>query len=683
MILVPPGENWTALRLFYQERGGVEVRLSDLVKETAWLPMPNEIFDRIRNAMTAKAAIGNAVVLIGMSGYLALLTNENKRAAIYALREWVDGTHEREVACCLRGDDDMKLLLNEIFTNPRYRQGKQLIELCVETVVQEESRKNIERAEVMLLGDDLISFIPEECYSFQKYLQYTEEHPNDASFRRIVVASKGQKLPGLSAEVHQVVSLRDFAQVFYGIENIDLTEDTLQWICRKGTKNDGRTVIEKLKTMFFPKGGITKHVLRVFDERKDTEREAVFWLIRNVAPPKSYLERVVRYEGVVADNFRSAYVTCAAQCLDNSEEHSGERRDAILAANVKMSDAAIRQFIDRCVNESTSRVAPWLNCGTDAEQTELLRRCFIDGIITNSIKDVYPALAAYLNTDSVFENNTLATYFGKYRELKITSRVTPEFCKKAQQVNPLTSVQARNKMVQRYSLDKGCALLVVDAMGAEWIPMLVELARKRNIGIDSIEVGEACLPTTTRFNSIYWPDANRRLPDIKRFDNIVHNGVEAHELRSAEENLAAALDVIDDEVLPRVADGLSHFERVLVTADHGSSRLSILAWKSKLVQTLSCEDKEKISDWRYREAAEQGECPPELEETLDGKYWVMRGYSRLPKKGGGQGFELHGGATLEERLVPVVIFSNTGEFVPKAKTDAKRVQIVEKDDFDL
>ena len=89
----------------------------------------------------------------------------------------------------------------------------------------------------------------------------------------------------------------------------------------------------------------------------------------------------------------------------------------------------------------------------------------------------------------------------------------------------------------------------------------------------------------------------------------------------------------------------------------------------------------EVADWRYRERAPQAKCPPELEETLDGKHWVVRGYDRLPKKGGGQSFELHGGATLEERLVPVVVFSRTGQFVPKAVD--KRAQIVEKDDFDL
>jgi hypothetical protein len=228
-------------------------------------------------------------------------------------------------------------------------------------------------------------------------------------------------------------------------------------------------------------------------------------------------------------------------------------------------------------------------------------------------------------------------------------------------------------------------LLVVDAMGAEWLPMLVALARERNLGVDLLAVGMANLPTTTVFNKIEGPEGPRRLPDIKRLDNIAHSGAEMHETRLAWENLAAALDVIGSKVLPHVAEGLARFERVLVTADHGSSRLAVLAWQSepRLARTLVCEEGAEVADWRYRECAAHGECPPEMEETLDGRHWVVRGYDRLPKKGGGHGFELHGGATLEERLVPVVIFSHTGQFVPKAKTAGKRPQIVEKDDFDL
>ena len=682
-VIVPPGENWTTLRRFCQERGDVELRLSDFVNEGAWLPMPDEVFGRVRNAVTEQAANGKKVVLLGIPGYLALLTDENKRAAIIALREWVDSVSEQEAVCLLRSDDGTGLILKNVFANPRYRQGKQLIEIDAK---QDDPLFAAGRTEVMLVGDDLEAFIPEGCDTFQKYLRYTEEHPNDSSLRRIVVTSKGRELAGLSAEVRQVVCLKDFARMFYDVEDPGLSKDALRWMCERGKEIPGMSQLKTaLIARFFPEGEVTKRVLSVFDRCGGVEREVLLWLLKHVAPTGSYLENIAKQEGILVSNFRSAYVAGAAEWLDNAPVYADERKAAVREADVIISDTNIRQFIVCCKGESTARVAPWLNCGTDAERAELLRRCAVDGYVAKVLKDVYPEVAMYLNADLVFGNAPLEDYFKEYRELKIAGRVTPEFYERVQQAGPPTSVPSRDALVQQHALDKDCALLVVDAMGAEWLPMLVAMARQRNIGVDSFVVGQAQLPTSTEFNKIYWPDNERRLQDIKRFDNIVHNGAELHESRSAEEALVAALAVIGSTMLPRIAGGLAKFERVLVTADHGSSRLAVLAWQEepRLARTLACEASAEIADWRYRERSAQGGCPPELEETLDGKYWVVRGYDRLPKKGGGQSFELHGGATLEERLVPVVIFSRTGQFVPKAKTDGKRAQIVERDDFDL
>jgi|GEM_PF-986129 len=699
VVTVPPGENWTKLRRFYRKHGAIELRLSNLVMENAWLPMPDEVFRRMREAMTAQATKGKTLVLLGMPGYLALLTDENKRAAIVALREWMDGESGLEAVCFLLSNDGTESILKDVFPNPRYSQGKHLIEIDEEnvlpqfvpnqsadlTVVPEQTAKITGSTEVMLVGDDLASFIPEACETFQKYLQYTEEHPNDSTVRRIVVASDGRELAGLNAEVQQVVCLWDFARVFYGVKDVGLSEDALRWMCGRGKEGTGKTLSETLKTLFFPEGEVAKNVLRVFDERMGAEREAVLWLLKHVAPKGSYLDFIARQEGVLASNFRSMYVTGAAEWLDKSLDHADERRSAIKEAGVIMSGAAILQFISRCKGESTSLVAPWLNCETNAERAELLRRCAADGLVSNAVKNVYPETEAYLNTDPVFGDTELENYFREYRELKMADRVTPKFCEIVQRIAPPSSVQSRGSLVQLYASDNECALLMVDAMGAEWLPMLVTLANKKNIGVDTIQIGKAYLPTSTKFNKINWPDVARRLPDIKRFDNIAHNGVEAHEVRRSEENLAAALDVIGSEVLPNVAEGLVQYERVLVTADHGSSRLAMLAWQAepRMAETITCETGAEIADWRYRERAQQGECPPEMDETLDGRYWVVRGYNRLPKKGGGQGFELHGGATLEEQLVPVVVFSRKGLFVPKTKTCVKRAQIVEKDDFDI
>ncbi len=448
VVIVPQGEGWTTLRRFCQECGNFELRLSDLVRENAWLPMPDEVFERVRETTMAQPESYKSFVLLGLPGYLALLTDENKRAAIVALREWLDGATGREAICLLQSDDCTKQILKEVFNNPRYRQGKQLIEIDAEQVVldvaSEEAERIKGRTEVMLVSEDLASFIPETCETFQKYLRYTEEHPNDSSLRRIVVASEGRQLAGLSAEVRQVVDLRDLARVFYDVEDTGLSEDALNWMCKRGRAAAGKTLQETLKALFFPEGDIYKCVLHVFDRRDGAEREALLWLVKRIASKESYLERVVRRGEVIVGNFRAAYVIGAAEWLDKAVVYANERRDAIREANIKISDADIRQFISHCADESTARVAPWLNCGTDAERAELLRRCAVDGRVSKAVKDVYPEAGAYLNAELVFSEVALEGYFKEYRELKMTGRITKEFYERAQETFPTSSVQYRD-----------------------------------------------------------------------------------------------------------------------------------------------------------------------------------------------------------------------------------------------
>ena len=201
------------------------------------------------------------------------------------------------------------------------------------------------------------------------------------------------------------------------------------------------------------------------------------------------------------------------------------------------------------------------------------------------------------------------------------------------------------------------ALLVVDAMGAEYMPLLLALAKRRGMNIESQAVVSAKLPTETVFNSVKW-DESRILPEVKSIDNIVHHGAEKHEASIPERNFAETLRMFEIEIMKRIAHGLTLFARVVVTADHGASRLAVIAYNEGKGTTLQWEG--QPDDWRYSLAPQGVPRPPELEQEYFPEtkktYWIVRGYNRLPKMGG-KLYELHGGATLEERLVPIVVFA--------------------------
>jgi hypothetical protein len=171
------------------------------------------------------------------------------------------------------------------------------------------------------------------------------------------------------------------------------------------------------------------------------------------------------------------------------------------------------------------------------------------------------------------------------------------------------------------------------------------------------------------------------LPDVKAIDSIAHETAIAYEWASYENNITAVLEVFSTEVFGRISDGLlSRYQRVIVTADHGSSRLAVLARIHDFDETLSYDG--DALDWRYATALDTS-CPDTLEVTLDGRFWVVRGYNRFSKSGGKMN-ELHGGAALEERLVPFIVF--TKEKISDESADEEKnvsAQMVEKDGFDI
>ena len=66
------------------------------------------------------------------------------------------------------------------------------------------------------------------------------------------------------------------------------------------------------------------------------------------------------------------------------------------------------------------------------------------------------------------------------------------------------------------------------------------------------------------------------LPEIKRIDNIVHNGAAKHEASIPERNFAETLRIFETEIMNRIADGLTRFARVVVTADHETGGLTLV-----------------------------------------------------------------------------------------------------------
>lgn len=271
--------------------------------------------------------------------------------------------------------------------------------------------------------------------------------------------------------------------------------------------------------------------------------------------------------------------------------------------------------------------------------------------------ELCPILADYFSFSFEFDDREITTYFNEYRKHKVSGNIDDGFMKLSYDFVLSNTHTTRDAVIAELQAQSDVALLVVDAMGAEYMPLLLALAKRRGMNIETHAVVTAKLPTATAFNLIKW-DKARLLPEVKGIDSIVHNGATKHETSIPERNFAEILRIFETEVMNRIADGLTRFARVVVTADHGASRLAVIAHNKGKGVTLPWDG--QPDDWRYSLAPQGVSRPPQLEQEYFPEtkktYWVVRGYNRLPKIGG-KLYELHGGATLEERLVPLVVFT--------------------------
>ncbi|MDR2171196.1 MAG: BREX-4 system phosphatase PglZ [Planctomycetaceae bacterium] len=538
--------------------------------------------------------------------------------------------------------------------------------------------------EVILVGKNWLEIKPPVCKSFKGFIDKIGNFPNPTPDVQITIAFPFDNRPaaGLSRNVHQIHSLGDFMRGFYGVDD-QLPESTLNWIFDKVKSKNG-TAITILQESFFPDGvaTLTRSVFSHFNRTNNNDNKNVLlWILCKSIPEDSYLYHVLTLPQISIDNFHKLYVVDAAVANLKNKKFAKERQTALKELDKNQANSLIIQFIEQVKNNPLNEILSWLNNDTKIEHGELLRRvssCQYP-VVPNEITENYPALKAYL-ADYDFGNTDLTDYFNKYRKLKIFNHVTKEFCQSAFDIK-FNNISSRNEQLIPFAKDPKNALLVVDAIGVEYLPFIVTQSKENGLNIERHNIASVNLPTSTKFNKI---EINGTiLPEIKTLDNIVHNGAKKNEQTEYYENIVEVLDEILPQVFRVIAQNIDKYDRIILTADHGASRLAVLANDLELIKTLDNPFADKPDDWRYIKRPEGKRCPDEFIETLDGNYCVVRGYNRLPKQGGKQ-YEVHGGYTPEETLVPFIIFSK--HTIPDNQATAQtpiKQQIKEKDDFDI
>lgn len=292
--------------------------------------------------------------------------------------------------------------------------------------------------------------------------------------------------------------------------------------------------------------------------------------------------------------------------------------------------------------------------------SSMLREGVEPKAVAELLKDSYPSLYTYLSVSSGIDSE-VDEYLSWYKKSKITNRFPGQYPKHL----TYDRFDSRFKQLNRLS-DKDCFTLWIDGFGMEWLPVFLKELELRGIRPESGNIATAKLPTETEYNH-QWDEKDPMSDKWGRLDSLSHNGMPDD--KSYFSCIVYQLAVFA-EVAKRVDELLDEHEYVVITGDHGSSRLAALAFHdSSIVPTIAPQHSKVRSFGRFCELADADSSYPILDFmlkiTLDGKtYVVMKDYNQFSVSGNATGGnsdeydvvgEIHGGNTPEERLVPVVI----------------------------
>lgn len=294
--------------------------------------------------------------------------------------------------------------------------------------------------------------------------------------------------------------------------------------------------------------------------------------------------------------------------------------------------------------------------GLSNSEKEFVINLYKNGILDrDEIRLIYPSLYSYLfgiGEIEIVGKNKLKDYLKAYRESKIADADNPFL-----QQYYSGGVNADNLYAMYYELPRQETLIlpyvgtadiyVLDGVGAEYVPLIMDLLVNNGYEIEYCDYASCHLPSITDVNKEYLNTVGYKEWYLEFDQKVIHG-----EFYKATVNLRKAFDILEEKIRKIVQEAAGR--KILITADHGATA------RAKWTETKKM--------YNFDKADHEGRCykivsKNEYTDTEDyivyedeGKpgnpYIIALNENSLfnrPK------YENHGGATVEEMLVPVIV----------------------------
>ena len=370
-----------------------------------------------------------------------------------------------------------------------------------------------------------------------------------------------------------------------------------------------------------------------------------------VRPTIPYLKFVVE-KSADGDEYRKNLFFALLDITDEKifEDFYRQRKEAVK----NISSEFLPEYFARLEQSfDGSEVIKYLTDNNVDERKAMIRAAQGAEKLSAVLEKNFPALSYYL-ADFDFGAEKITKYFHDYKRKKLFNVADKDFNRQVQTLSlerPYNNFPSRQEILEK--VNGRSKLYWLDALGVEFLSYIN--ARARQIGIASrIKIARAELPTLTALNKNFYEEwAGDKFDKNSKLDDLKHSP----EKFDVEGKCSAPTHIVDefkiiDEALEEIKIFLMQHpnEKVILTSDHGASRLAVMFKNGKTYKMKSAGE----HGGRCCKINEADKKSPSC-VTAENGYWVLANYDRFA---GGRmnSVEVHGGASLEEVLVPIIEF---------------------------
>lgn len=588
-------------------------------------------------------------------------------------------------AIMLNGVQALENLVRDLFSSSISGKTVVLLDHC-ESIINELKKTDLRLDRRFVLVDAATSLLPEITFvkeivssqgtsfsSIQSFLKQLEKiSDSKISVNPNFIVKSEFSLHSFSGSMYKLNTpmsafdtiLKNYPNVGCSLEEKFGTDDQWNWLLEN--LRSYSSFVDLLNSSFGSVYGLSTHL---DDDLLNENDKWLLWIGLKVVGEKTnqYLSSVIHKSKSLNDFNALIYLNLVEIPFQSPlfSRMYEERKSLLLGLDVSLP--LIDQFCDALGKHEKNKIY-YLTDLTEKEKFEFLQCLAIYDYSDLEIKIATERMSRFLGLymrDFIFDfSNTILSesetdyrslftqYFKNYKFQKLKNRLSDKFINSVNEfakIRPYNRLKSRNFFVSQTKREN-TKMYFFDALGVEYLSFI--LARCEHYGmVVDLSIGRCNLPSITEKNKEFTQYFNDEdWTKIDALDEMKHHSTKYnYETCKYPLHLFEELEVIENAIKSAHSTLLQgHYSQVMFVSDHGASRLAVL-YGQEIESSI-------VLDFSGKHSGRC--CPCEEDPCLESAahengFAVLANYERF-KGGRRANVEVHGGASLEEVLVPVI-----------------------------